>query len=335
MIPPFAHLIWLGGRLSALAYLTARSALARGGFETVTLHHDTPALADDPFAVDLLGRAGFALARLDMNQLAARDALPEAGGLDPEVWDRLITLDRTLPLPSSRSNLSRLALLWLDGGVYLDTDFLVLRDFAPLRAADGFAGADRICFPLTVVESRNPLLWARAGLLTALRSAVCRLSPHPSRTFHRIEHLYFTAADNAALGAVPGHPFIRHLLEAAAAMEEPRAYRRFRLGSRLLQEGTGNRSRPDFVLHDPATFYPLSPEVSREYVRDDPDGVLGEGFDARTYAAHLYDSVLRLRVREPLDAAYFRRTRGRTLLTRMAEPYLDDLLAILGQTSRA
>jgi hypothetical protein len=328
MIPPHAHLVWLGPRLNALAYLAARSALARGGFTTITLHHDEPLLADDPLVRDLAARPGFVLSGLDVAALAHTDR-PGPEGLGEDVWQRLGHLDRTLALPASRSNLHRLQLLWLHGGVYLDTDLLVLRDFRPLLGTPGFGGVERICFPIEVVGGRNPLRWAHAGALTALRAAVCRFAPSPGGAFRRVEGLFFLAVNNAVLGAEPGHPLVRRVLHAAAALSDDDAYRRFRLGPRLLQEVTRNRSTADFVLHAPPAFYPLPPEVCRAYVQDDPDARLGHVPDERTFAAHLYDSNLRAHLGAPVDAAYLRRTRGRTLLARMAEPYLDDLFDAL------
>ncbi|MEO1728055.1 MAG: hypothetical protein AAFR95_13605, partial [Bacteroidota bacterium] len=43
-IPALGHFVWLGPRLSVLGYLSVRSALDRGGFEAIRLHHDVPAL---------------------------------------------------------------------------------------------------------------------------------------------------------------------------------------------------------------------------------------------------------------------------------------------------
>jgi hypothetical protein len=132
---------------------------------------------------------------------------------------------------------------------------------------------------------------------------------------------------------------VRDLLLRATSLPRPEAKRRFRLGPRLLQEVTGNRSRPDFELLPPATFYPLPPEICRAYVKDDPGRRLGDAPDGPVVAAHLYDSNLRRHLGGDPSVAYFRAARGRTLLARMAEPYLDDLIRaadsrIEGQTGR-
>ena len=325
-IPPLAHFIWLGPRLSALAYLAVRSALDRGGFDAVVLHHDRPGLTDTPMARDLEAH-GARLQLVAVAPLATRDA-STADGLPGHVWDRLAALDGRGLSPATRSNLLRLELLWLDGGVYLDTDMVTLRSFRPLLADPGFAGIERICFPGETKRSRNPLRWARAGVLTALRAGISTLSPRPTRTFRRVERLYPVAANNAVLGVVPRHPLVRDLLLRAVSLDDVEAGRRYRMGTHLLQEVTGNRSRPDFRLHEPPAFFPAGPEVCVEYVADDPHGRLDGGVDSQTYAAHLYDSVLKLRTNRPMDAAYFAETRGQTPLARLVEPYLDDLIAV-------
>jgi hypothetical protein len=58
MISAAAHLVWLGPRLGVLGYLTIRSALDRGGFQSVTLHHDEAGLMHArPGAADAHERA--------------------------------------------------------------------------------------------------------------------------------------------------------------------------------------------------------------------------------------------------------------------------------------
>ncbi len=327
MIPARARFVWLGPRLQPLAYLSMRSALDRGGFEEVSLYHDDDALADDPLVRDLAARPGFRLVPLDLRDLAARDAAAP-DGLAPSTWARLLALDRMISSPAVRSDLHRLEVLWMDGGVYLDTDVIVLRDFGPLLTDGGFAGLERICFPMKVKGGYNPLRWMQGGLLTAVRAGVCARSPHPSRPFRRISRFYFHTPVNAVLGAVPHHPLIRVLVERAAALDDAAARRTYRLGPWLLQEVVGSRSRPGFRVHAPHLFHPFPPEVNVDYIRPDPEAELGPVPHPDSYAAHLWDSVLKLRLGHPVDAAYLRRTRGQTMLTRMTAPYLDRLFAL-------
>ncbi len=326
-IPAHAHLVWLGPRLSALGYLAVRAALDRGGFDCVTLHFDTPSLADTPLVADLVARDGFEAAPLDVRAFAERDrATP--GGLGDATWDRLIELDGIGLPPAIRSDLHRLEILWLDGGVYLDTDAIVLRDFGPLRHVPAFTGMETICFPMKVKGGLNPLRWAQGGILTTLRAAFVVGTRHPSVPFQAVKTLYFQEPMGAVSGAVARHPLWRTLIERAASLPDDEARRPNRIGPWLFQEVIGTGARNDIYRHSPPTFYPFPPEISIDYIRPDPDGILGDTPHPDSYAAHLWDSVLKAKLGHAVGADDLRAVRADTLLGRMTEPYLDDLFRL-------
>jgi len=325
-IPPVAHFVWLGPRIKALGYLAVRMALDRGGFERVVLHHDDPTLAADPAVQDLVGRQRFTLRLVDPAALIAE--APER--LNPAAAERLLHLDRTLANRVIRSDIHRLLHLWHTGGVYLDTDMLVLQPFGPLLGEEGFAGRDEIAVPVEVVHSRNPLRHLRAKVLVEVRKQLGLRARHPLRAYRRVAGLYVEAVDNALLAARPGHPFIGEALERIARMPQAEVERLVGIGPHLLQRMTGNRSVPGFTLHPPERFYPLPPEICLLLVRDDPEGRFDGVFGGGTYAVHAYDSVLAKRLRQQPDEAFLRARRGRTLLTRLTEPYLDDLFRARG-----
>jgi len=312
-IPPHAHLIWLGPRLGALPYVAALALLDRGGLESATLHYEDEAFPEHPLVRDLAARPGFSLRRIDAEALLA-EVPPAIRSIYPLLTHR-----------PSRSNLFRLLILWHEGGIYLDTDAITLQPLTPLLGDPGFAGLERIAFPAALYDTRNPLRWAQAGLLTAVRDLVRRAFFDPGAAFRRIERFYPLAANNAVLGAHPHHPTVESLLDRIAVMKAEEAVRRYRLGPQLFERVTTNRSSKTFRLHPPRAFYPLPPEICQAYVRDDPDGRLGDRPHPDTFVAHVYDSVLSQRLGRPVDAAYFRETRGRTLLARMVAPYLDSL----------
>ncbi|KAJ4840436.1 hypothetical protein Tsubulata_030688 [Turnera subulata] len=71
-----------------------------------------------------------------------------------------------IPLPQNLSNLIRLAVLHKYGGVYLDTDFIVLKSFAGLRNSIGAQSTDtvskkwsRLNNAVLVFDMNHPLLW--------------------------------------------------------------------------------------------------------------------------------------------------------------------------------
>jgi hypothetical protein len=310
MIPAVAHVVWLGDRLSPVAWLTVRSALARSGL-AVRLHTDQlDRLTADPLVRDLLPRPGFELHAL-------------AAVADP-VLDEL---DHVLPGAAARADLWRLRLLLDQGGVYLDADAIVVRDLRPLLAAPGFAGLERVALPAAVTDSRNPLRWLKAGALLAVRDVATRL-PNPRTAFEHVAPLYALACNNAVLGAEPGHPLLHRLLERVRQMPRSRALRLYELGPRLLEAETSNVGTPEFHLHPPDAFYPLAPEVCIGYARPAAAVTL----PAETFVAHLYDSVLARRVGR-LDAAWLTGPARATLLGQMVAPWLDDLAALASDAS--
>ena len=321
-VPPVAHFVWSGSRLPAVAWLAMRAALERGGLGAVRLHHTDAPLAADPLVRDLCTRPGFELAHIHPTHVFHLD-------LDASVERRLERLMPSLPGPAARADVLRLCILWQQGGIYLDTDAIVLRSLQPLLGAKAFVGLERVCLPAAVVHSRSPARWARAGLLLGARE-VCTRLPRPDRAFALIERHYDLACNNAVIGAPPRHPGLELLLRAAASLPQARAMQLYELGPRLLESVTGNRSSATFEVHEPQAFYPLGPEVCATYVQDDPRAELDNALDSSTFAVHLYDSVLARRIKGPLDAAWFARTGRTTLLGRLCAPWLLDLQRAAG-----
>jgi len=323
-IPSIAHFIWLGKQLPAIGYLALRAAQQRAGLDNVFLHSDSEELLQDPSVVELM-RRGVVVERVRMD---VRDE-PQPG-----VYTALHKLLRHLSHPAAQADIWRLVVLWQRGGIYFDSDAIVLRPCTELLQHQGFAGLERICLPAALYESRNPLRWARAGALLCARQAISYL-PQAHKTFSKISRHYDLACNNAVLGAEARHPLIGQMLKMIADMPPRQANQLYELGPRLLENATHNRSAPAFTLLSPPHFYPLSPEICWDYLRQDPKGVLGETPDTQTFAAHLYDSVLTRRLKAPLSADFIRRNRANTLLGRMVEPFIDDLVAAQSQRAAA
>jgi len=331
-IEPVARFIWLGPRLSPTAWLAVRAATDRGGFNRVVLHVDDPAIAADPLVADLVN-TGVRLVREDgPARIAALSDHPD-GAIAPHEASRLADLYSRAGQPAIAADLLRLAILFRDGGVYLDADAITLRDTAPVLEAPGFAGLEYICLPARVRDSHNPLRWAHAGALMAVRDVLSRTSGG-HRGFDRVSKAYHVAANNAVLGSMPRHPVIGEALRTAASYDDARALRLYQLGPKLLEKVTDNRSRADFRMHPPQAFYPLSPEISWHYFKPSdlrPETVFGE----RTWCAHLYDSVVKRRLGHGVTVDWLRQTRQTTLFSRMVEPWLDRLFALVPAQQRA
>jgi hypothetical protein len=317
-LPDIGFFVWTGPRIPAFAWLAMRAALDRCSLARIELHAEPEALAGDPLVADLVRRPGFYLVDHRLSQLT---------GLPDHVQHRIAQLEGELGRPASKANLMRLRVLWAQGGIYLDTDCIALQSHRPLLALPGFVGLEHVALPARVVHSKNPLRWLGAGLRIAARDLASR-SANPGKTFAAIAPLYDLSCNNAALGFSPQHPMLAELLTTAAGLSNEVALTRFELGPRLLERVTGNQSRPDCTLLPPPAFYPLAPEICAAYIARDPQGLLGDSPDPRTYAAHLYDSVLLRRLGQPLDAQWLLAHRHNTLLGRMVAPYLDELAAL-------
>ena len=247
MIPSIAHFVWYGNKLPYLHALAIRSAATHGGFDSVRLHHADP-LDEFPHVLDLYDLPNFELVPLDDRALCE-----EASGA------ALADLIGALKSPVARSNLVRTALVYRDGGVYLDMDTLTIRPFDEVRSrAPGFLGDENIVFPQQVVASWDPRIKAKAYLKTAVRDVFRRL-PHGYRFFPRIARHYHRALNQAVIGGVAGHAFWAEALAAMTELPRSRWNRRYALGTHLVQAAHSRYAGDDLYVFPPPFFYPLPP----------------------------------------------------------------------------
>lgn len=311
-IPSIAHFVWYGTKLPYLHALAIRSAATHGGFESVRLHHADP-LDELPHVRALRDLASFALVRLDDRALC-----DETGG--PALADLLVALRS----PVARSNLVRTALVYRDGGVYLDMDTLTIGSFDEVRGrAPGFLGAERIVFPAKVVASWDPRVKGKAYLKTAVRDLYRRM-PHGYRYFRRIEDRYHLAVNGAVFGAVAGHRFCEQYLTAMTEVPSSRWNKPHALGTHLLQSVYEQYAGDDLHVFPPPYFYPLPPEISAHWFRSYRNGADPmEVLDPRTRCVHWYASVRTKKIVTTVDEQRLRHTAGQQLFSALAIRVLD------------
>ena len=292
MIPRVAHLVWIGRKIAWVYALGAISAARRGGFERVVLHH-TDALEADASVIELGAEP-----RVELVPLDALGLVEAAGG--PNLADRYRELER----PSARVNLLRLALLAREGGVYLDTDTVTLESFAELMAAGGvFCGEERLVFPGSAGTGVLSRLRPGALLRTGARDVMRRL-PRGDRLFRRVERVYPTAVNNAVLGAEPGHPFLRALIDRALTLSADERRVRYAFGTHLLQAAVAEFDGPGLKVLPPPVFYPLGPEISEHWFRSRRGARLEDVLAPNTLLAHWYASVRTARYVAAIDRAW-------------------------------
>ena len=319
MIPAFAHFIWFGSELPWIYAFAVQTAALRGGFERVIFHH-LDDLSPSPWWGDLLAFPGVQSSRLRVPEL-----LEETGGPGPA----LVDIYRGLQQPAARANLVRAALLLRHGGVYLDTDTVIVASLEPLRRQAGaFCGAERVAFPGHLRWHRNPLGFGLALGRSGLRDLVRRL-PDGWRLFRRVEHLYPTAANNAVLAADRGHRFIRDLLERMVRLPRWRRRLRYELGTTLLQVAVAEYDGQDLVVHEPGVFYPLGPEISQHWFRPRRQPYLREVLLPETRVVHWYASVRTREVVARADPDWVRQNAGNQLYSALALPLLQEVKSLV------
>ena len=314
-VPALLHFVWYGRSLPWFAALAIESAL-RACPEAQAILWAGDALEEDAPLASLRSRPRFTLR-----------PLPEPStlldGPDGAATSALLSdLVRALPSPAARANLMRLLILARHGGVYLDTDTLTLRDLSPLLPEGAFCGVEHVVWPL---EKRGaaPLYPLVGGLWRELVRAVCARAPGGEALFAHVAPAFFEAANNAVVGAPPRHPLIMRMLGLVAALPADERTRRYRLGTHLLQQALAEAG-PASTMRTlaPAAFYPLGPELSRQYFRPrrDVEAVMRRIVQPETYLVHWYASVSELR---RYDEARVRAERDRSVFAALCCRVLD------------
>jgi hypothetical protein len=294
--------------------VAVRSAALRGEFAEVILHHDSD-LSGTPYYRELVQTPGLKLRRLHVPSLLARCGRYEAGML--EVYGRLRA-------PAARSDLVRLALLYAEGGVYLDIDTVTLHSFRPLcRGVRAFCGRERIIYSAAVRSSSNPLVHLAALARSQLRGLLRRI-PHGWAAFRRIERLFPLAVNNAVLGAAAQAPFIAHCIEQMLEIAPERQARPYVIGPHLLQSAVASYTGGDLAVHGSQTFFPLGPEISQHWFRLTRRVDLASVLSAETRLVHWYASVRSRDVVKHIDPAYVRAHVRDQLFSALVEPFVRD-----------
>ncbi|MBW2262579.1 MAG: hypothetical protein JRG91_11450 [Deltaproteobacteria bacterium] len=309
-IPDRLIFVWLGRSLPTAALVAVRSAhRVCASPETIVLHDGLDTRT--PGARSLASEPGI---RLEPVTDALFDHIPEGGAIARSLY-------RTLPSPTARSNLLRLAALHGLGGIYLDTDTITIRDLAPLRRFRGFCGTEHVACPGTTWRSLSPLEWARTGILHGAR-LTCTISRAGLMLFRRLERFYHLVASNAVVGSAPGNPLIARAFAEIALMPHSRQARQYALGVHLLQTLTGNRSSPHMLVLPPPVFYPMGPDISMHWFRKGSADRLDDLLGPETRVVHWYSSSHGRLGRKTLDEAHIHRNRNSTAFARLAAPYV-------------
>ena len=316
-IPARAHFCWIGRSLPWAHAFAVLSAAARGGLDEVVLHH-TDTLDESAPVRALAADARVRLARLDAAALLGPTG--EALGLG----GALLALYQRLDSPVMRCDVLRAAILYREGGIYLDLDTIIVASLRPLLAARQFVGTEFIVWPQQVRHSHSPLVWARHLGLDLVRKALCRL-PRGWRIFRRVEHLYFRGVNNAVMGAELGAPVMAAYLHAMTRLPPEALRGAYALGPDLLQALIDGARWEELTIHPPEVFYPLPPRISELWFRANPRATLAEVLAPATRVVHWYASVHTSARVALIDPAFVRANQARQLYSALVAASLDGL----------
>lgn len=309
-IPARAHFCWIGTRLPWAYVFAVLSAAERSELPEITLHH-TDDFEDGPELAALRQAPNVRLSRTD--PLAY---LTETGRM-LGVGDGLAVIYRGLERPVMRADILRAAILYREGGIYLDLDTITARSLRPLLDMRQFVGCEFIIWTLAARLSRSPLVWARHLTLDLMRKAI-RNMPDGWEKFRRVERFYARGVNNAVMGTEANSPLFAEYLRAMLEVPLAPPVSHYALGPDLLQEVVDRYSGDDLALQAPEVFYPIPPEISEHWFRIGTpvrlDAVLSPG----TRVVHWYASVrTRARVAQ-IDPAYVRAHRDDQLYSALA-----------------
>jgi hypothetical protein len=297
-IPARAHFCWIGPALPWAYVFSVLSAAARSQMDEIVLHH-TDALEAGPAHSALRQAPGVRLDRIDPHACLA------AAGEPLGLGHQLTALYDRLSSRVQRADVLRAAILYLQGGIYLDLDTITVASLRPLLAVPQFIGTELIVWPHWVRTSRAPLVWARHLALDVLRTTLRKL-PNGWRIFRYAEPWYFKGVNNAVMGAEARAPLMAAYLRAMTTLPVDRQTEPYALGPDLLQTLIGGFAADQLRILEPAVFYPLAPEISEHWFRPRRGAQRQYVLPPETLVVHWYASVRSKPYVALIDPAYIR-----------------------------
>ena len=290
--------------------------------DEIILHHT------DPIPEDSVRAALASAPRVRLCVIDPQAYLAQAGQM-LGIGRQLAELFGSVATPVMRADILRAAILYCEGGVYLDLDTITVAPLTPLIAGNTFVASELIVWPIHVRRSRSPLRWARSFTLDLLRK-LCRKLPNGWSAFRHVAPLYYRSVTNAAMGAAPQARFFAQYLHAMVELPMNQRSERCALGPHLLQRLTDAHAAPDVTILDPYVFHPFPPEISYHWFRFRPRLTLDKLLPTGTLAVHWYASVRGLVPIGRLTPDYVVRNRDRQFYSALVCACASGVLPALG-----
>ena len=290
MIPNRFFFIWFGNKLPLSTGLAILSAKQVQKPEETILYLESKADDISGEGYDLIkNENGITIKKIDDSIFADLE--------DNGTCKRLFHI---LKSPAAKVNLLRLALLYKEGGVYLDTDTIAVKPWNDLLQYKGFCGLEPVAFPQELYNSKNPIFYLFAWIRFLWRF-LCVCLPHGEQIFRLTEKFYFPCANNAVLGSEAKNPFFEKVFAAINEMGEKEQLKRYRLGTHIVEKITENKSSENMETLPPAYFYPVGPDISVHLFRKGSAKRLNKILLPQTRIVHWYNSVEKIYLRQQLN----------------------------------
>lgn len=294
------------------------SALRYGGLDQVVLHHTDK--LDDNEVVQALRAEGVVFSHLDPESLL--NEVGDALGLGTQLAELYCRISK----PAILSDILRAAILYQQGGIYLDVDTLTIASIEPLLRDEQFIGLENIVWPYWVKTARSPLPWVRAIALDLLRKTLRRM-PNGWLFFKTFENLYFKAVNGAILGGAPQAclfaTYLKNMVELPSALQS----RANMLGPDLLQALIQQQSLPNLKIYEPDTFYPFPPEISEHWFRQckNAPALLKKAIQNQTKIVHWYASARAKPYISQIKPDYILKNQNNQLYSALVSQLLPEL----------
>ena len=309
-IPARAHFCWIGTSLPWAYAFAVLSAAERSELPEIVLHH-TDALDEDAALAALRQTPHVRLSRTDPIAYLMQAGQKLGAG------DGLAVSYRRLTNPAARIDMLRAAILYLEGGIYLDMDTVTTSSLLSLLNTRQFVGCEFIIWPHFARTSRSPALWARSLTLDLTRKTMRRM-PRGWKMFRLVEKFCYRGINNAVMGAEADSPLFEEYLHAMLRVPPECQPLPYALGPDLLQEVVGRYARDDLTIQEPHVFYPLPPEISEHWFRISRSVRLDAVLSGETRVVHWYASVRAKPYVALIDPDYVREHRESQLYSALA-----------------
>ena len=325
-IPAKLHFCWIGAKLPWAYVFAMLSAAENSDLPDIFLHH-TDTLDE---GAEL--RALRTTSQIHLCRLGAETLLLKAGAM-LGIGSQLQALYARLESPVARADVVRAAILFTEGGIYLDLDTVTVGSLRPLLEATQFLGREYIVWPKAARASRAPGLLARHLTLDLARKALKQL-PNGWKGFRWIEKFYILGVNNAVMGCVAGSAFMGGYLLAMLDLPPGRESERYALGPQLLQDVTACHGGQDVVMHAPEAFYPLPPEISEHWFRPVRKPLLSQVLSSDTRVVHWYASVRTKQLVEKISPGYVMQNRGHQLYSALVCAHIGTIGQLVADAFR-